>query len=83
MSAPVSVRKVESKRDFETFLKFPWALYKGDPSWVPPLVSQMRHKLDRKLNPSWAYMEVIISCVARRAAGRTIAAFINHRTEFS
>lgn len=80
MSAPVSVRKVESKRDFETFLKFPWALYKGDPYWVPPLVSQMRHKLDRKLNPSWAYMEgdYFLAWRGEQPVG-TIAAFINHR----
>ena len=47
MTEPVRVRRVESKADYETLLKFPWTLYKGDPYWVPPLLSMQKHKLDR------------------------------------
>ena len=42
MAEPVSVRLVESKADYETFLKFPWAIYKGNPYWVPPLLSMQK-----------------------------------------
>ena len=48
MSAPVTVRRVETKAERRTFLRFPWALYRGDPHWVPPLVGMQRHKLDRR-----------------------------------
>ncbi len=80
MSAPLTVRKVESKADFETFLRFPWQLYRGDPYWVPPLVGMQRHKLDRRKNPSWQHMEgdYFIAWRGDEPVG-TIAAIINHR----
>jgi GNAT superfamily N-acetyltransferase len=79
MPAVLSIRKVETKADFNTFLKFPWTLYKDDPYWVPPLVSMQRHKLDRTKNASWKHMQGDYF-IARRGAQPvgTIAAFINH-----
>ena len=76
----VSVRKVETKHDFETFLTFPWTLYKDDPRWVPPLVSMQRHKLDKAHNSSWQHMagDYFIAWRDGQPVG-TIAAFINHR----
>jgi GNAT superfamily N-acetyltransferase len=80
MAAPLSVRKVETKADSNTFLKFPWILYKGEPHWVPPLVSMQRHKLNRRKNPAWQYMEgdYFIAWRGDQPIG-TIAALINHR----
>lgn len=80
MPTAVTVRKVESKADFETFLHFPWQLYRGDPCWVPPLVNMQRHKLDRRKNPSWQHMEgdYFIAWRDDEPVG-TIAALINHR----
>ncbi|MBN2304159.1 MAG: hypothetical protein JXQ72_06775 [Anaerolineae bacterium] len=80
MPAPLSVRRVETPADYHTFLNFPWTLYKGDPVWVPPLLSMQRHKLDREHNPSWSYMEgeYFIARRGDRPVG-TVAAFINHR----
>ena len=57
MTQPVAVRKVESKADFDTFLTFPWTLYKDDPIWVPPLLSMQRHKFDKSKNPTWQHLE--------------------------
>lgn len=78
--APVSVRKVENNRDFKVFLEFPWTVYKGDPNWVPPLVSQRRHTLDKSKSPAWEYLvgDYFIAWRAERPVG-TIAAFINKR----
>jgi GNAT superfamily N-acetyltransferase len=80
MSAPVSVRKVETKADLKVFLEFPWTLYKHDPYWVPPLVDMQRHKLDKRKNPAWQYMEgdYFIAWRGDQPVG-TIAAVINHR----
>lgn len=80
MVAAVNVRKVESKDDLDTFLTFPWTLYKDDPYWVPPLVSMQRDKLDRQKNPTWKHMEgdYFIAWRGNRPVG-TIAAFINYR----
>lgn len=80
MAESVIVRKVESKADLNTFIKFPWTLYKNDPHWVPPLVSMQRNKLDKRKNPSWKHMEgdYFIAWRGEKPVG-TIAAFINHR----
>src|SRR3989304_7492283 len=80
MTAPLSVRIVETKAEFNTFFKFPWILYKGDPYWVPPLVSMQKDKLDKKKNPTWQHLEgdYFIAWRGEKAVG-TIAAFINHR----
>jgi len=80
MTEPVTVRKVESKADLDTFIKLPWKIYQGNPYWVPPLISLQRRKLDRKKNPSWKHMEgdYFIAWRGAEPVG-TIAAFINHR----
>jgi hypothetical protein len=80
MTVPLSVRKVESQADFNTFLRFPWILYKNDPCWVPPLVSMQRHKLDKTKNVTWQHMEgeYFIAWRGDKPVG-TIAAFVNHR----
>lgn len=80
MTESLSIRKVETKADFEVFLRFPWKIYEGDPYWVPPLVSMQRHKLDKKKNPTWQYMEgdYFIAWRGSEPVG-TIAAFVNHR----
>lgn len=76
----VTVRKVDAAADFETFLRFPWTLYKGDPNWVPPLVSSRRKLLDKTKNPSWEYLkgDYFIAYKDNTPVG-TIAAFINPR----
>ncbi len=78
--ADVSVRKVESRRDYKLFLEFPWKLYKDDPYWVPPLLSMERHRLDREHNATWQHMhgEYFLAWRDGEPVG-TVAAFINHR----
>jgi GNAT superfamily N-acetyltransferase len=79
MPAALSVRKVETKADFDTFLKFPWTLYKDNPYWVPPLVSMQRHKLDKTKSAGWKHMQgdYFIAWRGHQPVG-TIAAFVNH-----
>ncbi len=80
MAATLSVRRVENKADFQAFLTFPWLVYRGDPYWVPPLLSQQRHKLDKRKGAAWEYMEgdYFVAWRDDQPVG-TIAAFINHR----
>jgi hypothetical protein len=79
------IRRVESPHDFRSramkdFFEFPWKVYKNDPNWVPPLLSQRRKLLDKRKNPSWEYMEGEYYVAYRddKPVG-TIAAFINKR----
>lgn len=80
MNGTLSVRRVENIADFTAFLTFPWTVYRGDPHWVPPLLSMQRHKLDQAHAAAWEYMEgdYFVAWRGGQPVG-TIAAFINHR----
>jgi GNAT superfamily N-acetyltransferase len=45
---------VSDKRRMRDFLLLPFALYRDDPLWVPPLVSRLRRTLDPQRNPYFA-----------------------------
>lgn len=47
----IEVTTVETGKDLEAFIRLPWLIYKGDPHWVPPLMSDQRKMLDRRANP--------------------------------
>jgi len=54
------LREVTSPRDRMAFIKFPWRIYKGDPYWVPPLISDRKKFLDPTKNPSFEHMDVAL-----------------------
>lgn len=45
---------VSDARQLREFLRLPFALYRDDPLWVPPLVSRTRKTLDPARNPYFA-----------------------------
>lgn len=51
VSAPLSIVPVETANDRETFLRVPWAIYRDDPHWIPPLLVERRDHLNPKKNP--------------------------------
>ncbi|HKG02438.1 MAG TPA: hypothetical protein VKB03_04605 [Conexibacter sp.] len=71
----LDVRPVASKRDLTTFIKLPWQLYRNEPNWVPPLVSERRQFLDRRKNPWFEHGEAEYFLAWRdgRAVGRITA----------
>jgi len=75
------VREAVTARDMARFIRFPWKIYRHDPNWVPPLISEYRAFLDRRKNPFFEHAEVkflLASDAAGRICGR-IAAIVNHR----
>jgi len=42
----IEVKPVRSKGEKRIFLTFPWTIYKGDPLWVPPLISERAKVID-------------------------------------
>jgi GNAT superfamily N-acetyltransferase len=42
----IDVRSVSSRRERHTFLTFPWKIYARDPLWVPPLLPDLRQRID-------------------------------------
>ncbi len=53
----IEVRKVTSGRDLKAFIRFPWRVYTADPNWVPPLLAEMKEKLDRRKHPFFEHAE--------------------------
>ncbi|UCB51760.1 MAG: N-acetyltransferase [Candidatus Zixiibacteriota bacterium] len=78
-SEGLSIRRVQAKRDFMEFIKFPWLVYRNDPRWVPPLIVERKEFLDRKKNPFFKHAEVVFYLAERngRTVGR-IAGIVNH-----
>lgn len=62
----VTVTPVQSAADRDAFIKFPYALYAGDPNWVPPLEMERRDFLNPRRNP-WFQFGKVELFLARRA----------------
>lgn len=79
-TADIEVTEVLTKADLKAFVEFPYAHYRGDPNFVPPLRADVRLRLDRKRHPYFAFAEAAYFLARRRGVvvGR-IAATINRR----
>jgi GNAT superfamily N-acetyltransferase len=76
----VEVRPVHSRGDLMRFIKLPWRLYRNSPRWVPPLISERKHHLDRESNPFFEHAEAEYFLAWRdgQPVGR-ISAHVDHR----
>ncbi len=80
MAADIEIRQVTSPGERVGFVKFPWRVYKGDPNWVPPLISDQLDYLDPTKNKFFAQAEaVLFTAQRRREIVGTIAPFVDHR----
>jgi GNAT superfamily N-acetyltransferase len=80
MSSPVIIEQVESKRGLTEFVKFPFALYRNDPNWVPPLIEERLAVFDPKKNPLFEHARCQVFLARRdgKLVG-TISAMVNDR----
>jgi GNAT superfamily N-acetyltransferase len=62
------------------FIKLPWRLYRNEPHWVPPLISERKRHLDRENNPFFEHAEAVYFLAWRdgQPVGR-ISAHVDHR----
>jgi GNAT superfamily N-acetyltransferase len=42
----ITITPVQTARQRQSFLTFPWSIYRGDPLWVPPLLSERLKLID-------------------------------------
>src|SRR5512136_776219 len=70
VTTPVALKK---------FIRLPYKLYKNDPVWVPPLMSEVSKQFDRKRNPTLQHCEYSLILLEKEneIIGR-IAAFIDN-----
>jgi GNAT superfamily N-acetyltransferase len=72
------VSPVQDEKDLMAFITFPWEVYRRDPHWVPPLISERREFLDPDRNSFFQHATARYFLARRdgRVVG-TIAAFTN------
>jgi len=70
----IQVNPVRTAHERQHFLTFPWRIYKGDPLWVPPLLSERAKTIDpqRGLFFKDGYAELFVAWQNGKPAG-TIA----------
>lgn len=79
-SGKTEIRPVTNKTDLDKFIRLPWKIYKDNTHWVPPLIRDIRFKLNREKHPFFehARMELFIAENGNEIVGR-IAAVVNER----
>ncbi|MEJ2550332.1 MAG: GNAT family N-acetyltransferase [Anaerolineales bacterium] len=74
----LQINKVTNENERKEFIFFPWKVYKDDPYWVPPLVSERLEFHDPKKNPFFEHARVEYFLARRNGEiVGTIAAFTN------
>jgi GNAT superfamily N-acetyltransferase len=67
----IEVRKVETGREKNIFVSFPWRIYRGDPLWVPPLLPERKKVIDPKKGKFFedGYADLFIAWQGSRPVG--------------
>jgi GNAT superfamily N-acetyltransferase len=71
----IEVSIVNTARERDIFIKFPWRIYRNDPAWVPPLIIERKAFLDRDRHPFYKHGDAALF-LARRGGeivGRIMA----------
>jgi hypothetical protein len=74
----ITIREAVSKKDICEYVKFPFSLYKDNPYWIPPMISEEIDSFDKAKNPVFESADARLFLAYRdgKPAGR-IAAIIN------
>jgi len=68
----IEIKEVINPGMLKKFIKLPWEIYKNDPNWVPPLISEIKKKLDTRIHPFFKHSNVSLFLAYRddRVVGR-------------
>ena len=71
----IEISEVNSPRERNAFIKFPWQIYTSDPAWVPPLIIERKTFLNRKRHPFYRHGEAALFLARRNGeiVGRIMA----------
>ena len=75
----MEILPVRTAKELKEFILLPWKIYKNDPHWVSPLISERKKFFDKKKNPFFQHSEVeyFLAKKDSKVVGR-IAAIVNH-----
>lgn len=76
----LTVESIRTPEERLAFIHFQWQVYRDDPNWVPPLISERVEFLDQERHPFYQHAEVELFMARRdgKPVG-TIAAILNHQ----
>jgi hypothetical protein len=79
-SRDFEIQRIKNSKDMSRFIRLPWQIYRDDPHWVPPIIRDVKFKLDRLRNPFFehAKMELFFAWRRDKVLGR-IAAIVDDR----
>ncbi len=78
MTTPVEIHPVTTPRERRAFVRFPWRVYRGDPNWVPPLISDRLESLDPRRGVFYQQADIALLLARRgREVVGTVAAFVD------
>ena len=71
----LSIVEVRSRAERNQFIRFPWQIYKNDPAWVPPLITERKAFLDRRKHPFYKHGDAALFLAKRNEeiVGRIMA----------
>ncbi len=73
------IHPVSNKSELNEFIAFPWKVYKDDPYWVPPLISERKQFLDPQKNPFFEHAKATFFLARQNGeVVGTIGAFSNY-----
>jgi hypothetical protein len=67
-ASDVTVERVADAGGLQRFLEMPFAIYRDDPNWVPPLFFESRQHLDRIKNPYFLHADAELFLALRNGA---------------
>ncbi len=78
----ITIKPIRDKKGLKQFVRFPWLVYKNDPYWVPPLISDQMKFLDKKKGVFFEFgeAEYFMAFDGDKPVGR-IAAHVDHEYE--
>ena len=76
----LTIEPIRTPEERLAFIHFQWQVYRDDPNWVPPLISERVEFLDKERHPFYQHAEVELFMARRdgKPVG-TIAAILNNR----
>mgnify|MGYP000426328635 CR=1 FL=1 len=82
--ASLQIRPVTSARGRRAFLTFPWRIYRDDPLWVPPVLTERAKFIDPERGPFFkrGEAEFFIAWRGRKPVGTICAAEDFHTNDF-
>ena len=71
----IEVSPVNTRKERDAFIRFPWRIYRNDPAWVPPLILERKAFLDRKRHPFYQHGDaaLFLAWHNREIVGRIMA----------